>query len=150
LKNFNIHLNRNGTPIFGSGFKLPGQHSVFGFFIQSHAQGADYTRVVHAAIRTHHDLQDDHALILGLARFFRKLRLGSIDCFGSVYPRTAAPEHSRTNTRAASGTHTATATTADAASDPASVRRHHQFRQRIADLVRLRNLEVGNHSLLNL
>src|SRR5882672_7160323 len=119
---FDIHLNRNGAAIFLGWIELPGLYAFNGFFIQTHSQGTHYTRIMYAAIRAHNNVQDHHSLILGLARFFRKLRFGSKKGARCAYSITHVKDSRANAWTTVSGANASATAAADSTTNANSIR----------------------------
>jgi hypothetical protein len=68
---FDIDQNSHCHSILAAGFELPQSNCFDGLLIKTHAYGLDYANIVRPSVSSHHDLQDDSALILSFARFVR-------------------------------------------------------------------------------
>src|SRR5580704_4155449 len=78
--------------------ELPILHRLDGFFVEAHAQAAEDANIGWAAVDSHDQAERADALVFGLARFLRKLRLG---CINRPRRRSAAAHVEDASTRAA-------------------------------------------------
>src|SRR5438445_1890131 len=98
--NFDIDRNRDRLAIFKSRFKLPFVDRFHRFFVESQPKAARELDLAWLAVGSHNQTEHAHSLILRLARFFRVLRIRSIDRLGRTHSATDS-EHPAANSATA-------------------------------------------------
>src|SRR5262245_56793649 len=142
---FNINGDSYRPSVFSRQVEFPELDAFNGFLIQPHAERVHDLRVVDPAVRSDHNVQANHALILGFAGFFGKLGLRLVQDAGRAHAAFAQVKNPWAHARSTvTGPDSATVASTDAAAHAGSVGKRHQLGKGIADLA-LRNLEIGNH-----
>src|SRR3954470_14846679 len=109
---FDSCVRRDRFAIFRSRIELPGLHRLDGFFIQAEADTAGHFDVPRNAVSTNDQAKNHGALILGLAGFFRILRIGRVGSLGSA-DASADTKHTAAYTTAAAFSNAWSSTDAD-------------------------------------
>src|ERR1017187_841759 len=73
------NLDCNVVPVLLARLELPVLDRLDGFLVQAHAEGAEPADVRGTSARVHPKAQDASSLVLRIARFFGKLRVGLIN-----------------------------------------------------------------------